>query len=264
MSFFNKVLGAVGIGAAKVDTQLANTEVEPGGEVCGIVKITGGKTEQNINKIDLDLLCNYTVEIEREDSEGNSETVTEVRHYTLDRFKIEETFTITPGEVKEIPFAFALSEDAPLTVGHSKTWIDTNLDIEMALDKSDKDYLQVVPSHLQLAVIHALEAIGFKLYEADCEGIESASFSRLPFVQELEFKTISGDFHKKLDEVEVVFFPRGEQLEIIFEIDRKARGFMGFFKEALDLDESNARMVISEQDLDSLTDDIYDIIDNNC
>ena len=135
MSLFNKVLGAVGIGAAKVDTQLDNPEVEPGGEVSGLVKITGGKTEQNINKIDLDLICNYTVEIEREDSEGNSETITQVRKHTLDRFKIEETFTITPGEVREIPFAFTLSEDAPLTVGHSKTWIDTNLDIEMALDK---------------------------------------------------------------------------------------------------------------------------------
>jgi len=264
MSLFNKVLGAVGIGAAKVDTQLDNPEVEPGGEVSGLVKITGGKTEQNINKIDLDLICNYTVEIEREDSEGNSETITQVRKHTLDRFKIEETFTITPGEVREIPFAFTLSEDAPLTVGHSKTWIDTNLDIEMALDKSDKDHLHIIPSHLQLSVIHALEAIGFKLYEADCEGIESASFSRLPFVQELEFKTISGDFHGKLDEVEVVFFPRGEQLEIIFEIDRKARGIMGFFKEALELDESNARMVISEGDLDSLAEDIYEIIDNNC
>ena len=86
----------------------------------------------------------------------------------------------------------------------------------------------------------------------------------MPFVQELEFKTISGDFHKKLDEVEVVFFPRGEQLEIIFEIDRKAKGIMGFFKEALDLDESNARLVVSAADVDSLTDDIYQIIDNNC
>lgn len=263
MSFFNKVLGAVGIGAAKIDTLLTNTEVEPGGEVSGTVKIVGGKTEQKINKIDLDLLCNYTVEIEREDSEGNSETITKVKEHKLNRFKIEEAFTISPGEVKEIPFAFTLSEDAPLTVGHSKTWVDTNLDIEMALDKSDKDYLHVVPNHLQQAVIHALENIGFKLYEADCEGIESASFSRLPFVQELEFETISGDFHKKLDEVEVVFFPRGEQLEVIFEIDRKARGIIGFFKEAMDLDESNARMVVSEEDLDSLSEDIYDIIDNN-
>ncbi|WDE06769.1 sporulation protein [Thalassomonas viridans] len=264
MSFFNKVLGAVGIGAAKVDTILTNTEVEPGEEVCGTVKITGGKTEQNINKIDLDLICNYTVEVEREDSEGETETFTETRTHILDRFKLDESFTITPGEVREIPFAFTLSEDAPLTVGHSKTWVDTNLDIEMALDKSDKDYLHIVPNSLQLAVIHALEAIGFQLYEADCEGIESASFSRLPFVQELEFKTISGDFHRKLDEVEVVFFPRGEQLEVIFEIDRKARGIMGFFQEALDLDESNARLVVSEANLDSLTQDIYDIIDDNC
>ena len=71
MSFFNKVLGAVGIGAAKIDTLLTNTEVEPGGEVSGIVRITGGKTEQNIKKIDLDLVCNYTVEIEEDDRQSD-------------------------------------------------------------------------------------------------------------------------------------------------------------------------------------------------
>lgn len=134
----------------------------------------------------------------------------------------------------------------------------------MALDKSDRDYLHIVPTELQQAAIDAMEALGFKLYESDCEGIDEVSFSRLPFVQELEFKTITGDFHCRFDEVEVVFFNRGEQLEIIFEIDRKARGFKGFFAEALDLDESKARLLIDETDLEDLEDAIYDILEANC
>ncbi|SFD41209.1 sporulation protein [Pseudoalteromonas denitrificans] len=263
MSIFNKVLSSVGIGAAKVDTVLEYSEVEPGGEISGVVKIVGGKVEQNINKIDLDVICNYTVEVEREDSDGNEETVTKVKKYKLTSYKIKEAFTIQPKEKIDIPFSFELSQDAPLSVGQSKTWIDTNLDIERALDKSDKDYLHVSANDLQQAVIDALEELGFRLYEADCEGIESASFSRLPFVQELEFKTISGDFHGKFDEVEVVFFARGEQLEVVFEIDRKSKGLMGFFKEAMDLDESNARLVVTEDDIDDLEDSIYEILENN-
>ncbi len=38
---------------------------------------------------------------------------------------------------------------------------------------------------------------------------------------------------------------------------------MGFFKEALDLDESNERLVVTESNLDELTDQIYNILDNN-
>ncbi|WP_440054252.1 sporulation protein [Pseudoalteromonas sp. T1lg65] len=259
MSFFKKALGAVGIGAAKVDTILDHHQYAPGEEISGTVLIKGGKVAQEINKIDLKVMCNYT--IEREDEEGETETIT--KHHTLAKFHINERFTIEPGEEKHVPFAFDLELEAPISVGHSETWIATNLDIDMALDKSDRDYIDVVPTELQQAVIDALEELGFKLYESDCEGIEEVSFSRLPFVQELEFKTIAGDFHGRFDEVEVVFFNRGSQLEVIFEIDRRARGFKGFFAEALDLDESKARLVVDEGNVDELEDLIYEMLENN-
>ncbi|CAM4006699.1 sporulation protein [Pseudoalteromonas byunsanensis] len=259
MSFFKKVLSSVGIGAAKIDAVLENNEAAPGDELTGVIKVVGGSVAQEINKIDLDVVCNYTVEVEMEDDK----VVTEVREYTLSRFVLDEKFTIEPGEQKQFPFVLELAEDAPITVGHSKTWLETNLDIDMALDKSDKDYLYVVPNALQQAVIDALQALGFTLYESDCEGIDSVSFSNLPFVQELEFKTTCGKFHGHFDEVELVFFNRGEQLEAIFEIDRKARGFVGFFKEAMDLDESKARLVINEGDLAHLEGMISDLLEQH-
>ncbi|OHU88162.1 MULTISPECIES: sporulation protein [Pseudoalteromonas] len=260
MSFFKKVLSSVGIGAAKIDAVLDHHQAAPGDELTGVIKVVGGSVAQEINKIDLDVVCNYTVEVETE----NDDVVTEVREYTLARFVLDEKFTIESEQHKEFPFVLALSEDTPLTVGHSKTWLETNLDIDMALDKSDKDYVHVVPNTLQQAVIDTLESLGFKLYEADCEGIDSMSFAKLPFVQELEFKTIGGQFHGHFDEVEVVFFNRGEQLEIIFEIDRKARGLVGFFKEAMDLDESKARLLISSDDLPHLADMINHLLEQHC
>jgi len=51
MSFFNKVLASVGIGAATVDTILEKEEVMFGEEIKGIVNIRGGNTEQRIDDI---------------------------------------------------------------------------------------------------------------------------------------------------------------------------------------------------------------------
>ncbi len=268
MSFFKKVLGSVGIGAAKIDTILATSTVQPGEDVSGIIKITGGKVEQNINKIDLDILCNYTVEkeVERTNSDGDdtTETVTEVKQHKLTSYKFDEEFVIAPGDSKELPFTITLSAEAPLTVGKSKVWVDTNLDIDMALDKSDKDYIKVVPNQLQQAVFDALQSIGFQLYDADSEGVGKTRFSSLPFIQEFEFKTVSGEFHGDLDELEVVFVANGQRLDVIFEIDRKARGLFGFMSEALGRDESVVRIQIDEDDLDDLEDKIFDLIESNC
>ncbi|BBN81577.1 sporulation-control protein [Pseudoalteromonas sp. A25] len=259
MSFFKKVLGSVGIGAAKVDALLDHNELSPGETLSGVIKVIGGKVAQEINKIDLDVMCNYTFEYEN--NEG--EEVIEVREYRLSQFQLNEKFTIEPEEEKYLPFAFQLELEAPISVGHSRTWLETNLDIDMAIDKTDKDYIYVVPSELQQAVINALCNLGFELYHADCEGVESAKFSRLPFVQELEFKTTSGDFHGKFDEVELVFFNKGAQLEVVFEIDRKARGFAGFFKESLDLDESKVRLVVTQDNIEALESIIYDMLEAN-
>ncbi len=264
MSFFKKVLGSVGIGAAKVDAILDETVLAPGETITGVVKVLGGKVEQKINKIDLDLNCHYTVEKEREDSEGDVETYTVRKTHTLSRFVIEEPFVILPGETKEFSIEFDLSLHSPLSIGKSKTWLETNLDIDMALDKEDKDYLNVVPSDLQQAVIDAMESLGFQLFEADCEGVERVSFSRLPFVQELEFVPYSGEFKGQFDEVEIVFAYKDEEtLEVLLEIDRRAKGLKGLFREVFDLDESNARIVVTGDNLEDVEGELYDLLEHS-
>lgn len=261
MSFFKKALGAVGIGAAKVDTILTSSQAMPGGEIAGLVKIKGGKIEQSINKIDLEILCTYKKETEIEDSEGNSKKVTEKKKHKLNDYKLEKTFVISPGEEVEIPFTMTLSEDAPLTIGDQKNaWVATNLDIDMALDKSDKDYIQVIPNALQQAVLNALAAMGFQLYASDCE----AAKSRVPFVQDLEFKPHYGDFQGRLDELEVIFLNRGNQLELMIQVDRKVRGLVSLLEEELGLDETNLRLLISEENVEALPETLYAMIDRHC
>ena len=51
----NKMLSSIGIGAAKVDTQLYQTSYTVGEELAGKIVIKGGKTEQQIDRLYLSL-----------------------------------------------------------------------------------------------------------------------------------------------------------------------------------------------------------------
>ncbi len=104
MSFFNKVLASVGIGAAKVDTKLVQDTVTPGGEIKGVVEIRGGNVEQKIDAIYLSIHTTYLKE-----SDDKKYTVTGL----VDRFQITASFNLRANERKEIPFSFILPLDTP-------------------------------------------------------------------------------------------------------------------------------------------------------
>ena len=77
---------------------------------------------------------------------------------------------------------------------------------------------------------------------------------RLPFIQEFEFVPIVGSFKGRLDELELVFIPNTpNSADLLFQIDRKARGLGGLLSEAFEMDETNVRISITERDLLSLT-----------
>jgi sporulation-control protein len=241
MSLFNKIFASVGIGSATVDTKLERDTYMPGETVKGVVEIRGGKLDQQVDEIYLALNTTYLRE-----SDDRKYTVTA----TIDKFRITSPFMITVNERKEIPFTFQLPYDTPLSIGRSKVWVTTGLDIKGGVDPSDKDYLQVIPNPLMTSVFNAVDNLGFKIREADCEEAPRRLRGRLPFVQEFEFVPTSGPFRGRLDELEVVFFPSGNgRLDIMFQVDRKARGLAGLFSEALGTDETNVRLSVSDADI---------------
>ncbi|MCH6268127.1 MULTISPECIES: sporulation protein [Neobacillus] len=252
MSLFNKMFASVGIGAATVDTKLEKDTYMPGETVKGVVEIKGGKVDQQIDEIYLALNTTYLKE-----SDDRKYTVTA----TIDRFRITTPFTINVNEKREIPFTFQLPYDTPLSIGRSKVWVSTGLDIKGAVDPGDKDYLKVVPNPLMSAVFDAVDSLGFRIREADCEEAPRRLRGRLPFVQEFEFVPVSGSFRGRLDELEVVFFPAGNGgLDLMFQVDRKARGLSGLFSEALGTDETNVRMTVTNSDIPSLRQQIQNVI----
>ncbi|OUM90479.1 sporulation protein [Caldibacillus debilis] len=251
MSFVNKLLASVGIGSATVDTKIFRSELVPGEKVEGIVQIRGGNVEQQIDSIYLSLYTTY--ELKKDDRRVREQI-------QIGRYRLTQSLVIRPNEGKEIPFSFELPLDTPLTIGKTKVWVRTGLDIKNAVDPADRDYISIVQTPLTGAIFHSLSQLGFRLRNADCEQAKGIFRNRLPFIQEFEFVPVRGPFRGKLDELEVVFFPKRQGVEVLMEVDRKARGFASLLAEALEMDESLVRFTVSEQDIPNLTEIIGSVI----
>lgn len=252
MSFFDKVFASVGIGAATVDTKLEKDTYFTGENVRGVVEIKGGKSEQKVDEIYLSLNTTYIKELD--DKKYTVSTA-------IDRFRLTETFNIRAGEKKEIPFSFRLPDDTPISLGRTKIWVQTGLDIKNAVDPGDKDFINVVPNNLMSAVFSAVDNLGFRLREADCQEASYKLRGRLPFVQEFEFIPVAGSFRGKLDEIEIVFRPLTNQsTEVLLQIDRRARGLGGFLSEALEMDETNVRFTVSNPDVNSIQQQLLSVL----
>jgi len=256
MSFFNKMFASIGIGAAKVDTKLATDTFKAGDLVEGAVEIKGGNVEQKIDEIYLTVFSTYIKEADDQKYTKQAE---------IKKVKINEPFVIGANESKVIPFEFRLPYDTPVTLGASRVWIHTGLDIKGAIDPQDKDYIEVKPNALMEKVISSLHQLGFKLRQVENEAAPYRFRKRLPFVQEFEFYPISGKFNGKLDELEVIFLPSDDnELELIIEIDRKARGLAGLFAEAMDLDETLVKVRITNDDISQIQQTLSSTIEKYC
>lgn len=238
MSVFKRMLASVGIGSAKVDTHLHNAVVVPGGSLQGEVHVMGGEIDQEIAEIYLYVATQY--KRERDDT-------TYYEECKLLKAPISAPFTLHVHEKKVIPFSIEIPDQTPLTFGHQEVYIRTGLDIAMAINPGDRDYLSVEPHPSMQAVLDALNLLGFRLAKSECE-YNTRLGRTYPFVQELEFKP-TGAYQRLLDELEVIFYLNGNQLEVLLEIDKRARGFVGLMEEAFDADERYAHLYISSTDL---------------
>ena len=261
MSFFKKVLSSVGIGSAKVDTIIHNPEVAPTQILSGTVQVDGGSTLQHINHIKIHVCCNYFSE-ETETDEDDNEHERIVEHTALlASYKVSGSFDVEEGQNLSFDFDIPLPANTPLSLGQSRVWVDTDLDIDYAFDKSDKDMLHVVPNERQNAVLVAMSQLGFALGEVENEASSALGTN---FVQEFEFKAYSGDFKGRVDEVEMLMVNHDESLELMVEVDRKAKGLEGFFASLVGRDETKLWVEIQDYDADSVINILHQAIDEHC
>ncbi|RSK27272.1 sporulation protein SpoOM [Bacillus sp. HMF5848] len=252
MSFFNKVLASVGIGSASVDTKLSNAAYSAGDKIEGIVEVRGGNIAQQIDAIYLSLMTTY--EKEHDDRKYTKSAV-------IEQFRVNDPFEIGVNETKEIPFSFVLPLDTPVSLGKTRVWVQTGVDIKNAIDPSDRDFIEIKPSKLVNEVLRSIQHLGFRLREVECEEASYRIRQRLPFIQEFEFVPTSGSYRGRLDELEVMFFPQSyDSLELVLQVDRRARGLGGFLAEAFEMDESLVRMTINTHDLGQIEQKLNDVI----
>lgn len=213
---FDKLKASVGIGAAKVDTILNESTVAQGETVTGVVKIKAGKVNQLAEKVVLKLMT----KVKRE-----SEDVTSYSDLCIGELQIADSFEIEAGETYEAEFEFALHPDTPATsTGAYKNkcsvWIETEIDIDMALDPTDKDMLEVVPCNTVNSVLEIMNSAGYELYKADTEvgHIKGDGFSSTSgCYQELEFKARGSLLAQ---EVELSFIVKEDRVCCLAEKDR--------------------------------------------
>ncbi|MCI2254764.1 sporulation protein [Domibacillus sp. PGB-M46] len=241
MALFNKALASIGIGNAKVDTKLERTKYTAGDVMRGVVEVKGGNVAQQVDSIYVSVMTTYVRETDDRKVVEEAAVVKE---------KLNEPFTINPGEVREFPLQLTLPYETPVTQGKTRVWVATGLDIKQAVDPADKDYIDVHPTVMAEEVLDGVRALGFRLREVECE---HARLTKYPFVQEFEFVPVTGEYAGKLDELEVSFLQQSkEEVEILLQVDRRARGLGGFLSEAMGTDETNIRLRISRQQLSGL------------
>ncbi len=239
MALFNKVLATIGIGNAKVDTKLEKANYQAGDIMHGVVEVKGGNVAQEIDSIYVSVMTTYVKEVDDRKVLDEAAVVKE---------KLNEPFTIGPGETREFPLQLQLPHETPVTQGKTRVWVATGLDIKQAVDPADKDFIEVRPTEVAGAVLDAVRALGFRLREVECK---AARITKYPFVQEFEFVPVSGNYKGKLDELEVSFLTQsGQEAGLLLQVDRRASGLGGLLSEALGTDETNVRIQVQKQDLD--------------
>lgn len=208
MGFFKKMMAAVGVGSARVDTRLERSAVRVGEELRGTVVVTGGQVEQRIERLNLGLTTRY---------KGDDTYHT----HTLFSHPVVSGFPIQPGEVREFPFSLPVPHGTPLTLRGTEVWLVTDADIAGGVDPGDTDPVQILPSPEMGTVIEAAQRLGFNLKGSEVE------FIRGHLVQELSFLPPYGQY--RLTELELMMLPAHGGFEVILEVDRRATGMASLF-----------------------------------
>ncbi|KUP20714.1 sporulation protein [Paenibacillus sp. DMB5] len=240
MSMFKRMLASAGIGAAEVNLMLHQDVVRAGDTLSGVVRIQGGRVDQKVDDVYAFVKTRYVKE--HNDSKSHVEA-------TIAKFLLASGFTVEAEKVYEFPVSFQLPSVTPVTMGKTPVWIHTGLDIKEALDPKDEDYLQVLPHPHSAVVLDAAAQLGFRLREVSCEyAPHYGKRNGLPFVQEFEFLP-SSQFRGRLDELEIMLYPDEQGVELLLQVDRKARGLSGLLAEALDADEKFVRLRFDQSHL---------------
>jgi len=228
-----KLLAAVGIGGAKVETLLDNAATPLGGTITGRMRIIGGSVGQQISEVAVEIVTMVEREVD-------DERVKEAR--IIAKARIADGFTLNAGETRDLDLRVPVPLFTPVSLGRqqSPAWLRTRLDIPLAIDPTDDDALVIQPAPVQVDAFRAITSLGFRLRKSDVEHRPRWQGGH-GFVQEFEFRQSGG--RRRFDEVEMVFQPDGRGgFDLLVQVDRAATSLAGMLAEATGTDESWHRL----------------------
>lgn len=215
---FKKLLAAVGVGGAEVETVLQDSGVQPGGVLRGVVRLRAGQVRQDISGVYVELVTR--VEHEVEDSEADL-----LRGFG--RTAVSGAVELPPGQVVELPFQLAVPLETPIThyrqrpLRGMEVAVRTRVDISGAVDATDTDPIDVGALSAQHVLLEAVEGLGFGLRSADVEfGRLPRTRQSLPFYQEIEFAGSAR--YPRLKQLELTFVAADDGMDVVVEADKKA------------------------------------------
>jgi sporulation-control protein len=215
---FKKLLAAVGVGGAEVETVLHTPGVQPGGAVSGVVRLRGGEVQQQLDGVSVEFVT-------RVEHEGDDHEVDLMRGFG--RVSVQRGAVLTPGQIIEFPFQVFAPVETPIT--HYKDHplpgavvaVRTRLEISGAIDATDTDPIGIGALPAQHVLLDAVEQLGFRLHSADVEaGRLHGTRQTLPFYQELEFH--GSPRFPRLKQLEVTFVAGPDGMDVVLEADKKA------------------------------------------
>ena len=199
-----------GIGAAEVDLKLPSTEVYPGEVVEATIEVDGGSAKQEIEGFDIEMRVQVDYEHEHK-----------IRHEPIAEMYVGGRLAIYPGKQKTKTVELQIPYGTPLASERTSVWLDTSLDIDWALDPSDRDTLEVIPSTRQEVLFGAFEIPGYEHVGSASRLTTSNAFDwgciqrldfRPPADEEVYFETLGVIWRMTDEKVDLIFKPDGERL----------------------------------------------------
>lgn len=246
---FDKILSKVGVGAAKVDTTLHNPEIVRGEFLEGEVKMVGGKIDQEIKRVYIQLYTSYTYEGEEHDGIATA---------VLHELNISEAFTLHAGEEVIFDFELEVPWVTPVSFQKQEVRLKTGLDVSWAFDPKDNDIVEVLPDPATNNLIAAAQDLGFEHTHESGRCFQMSNPYDVPYVQGFSFKA-HGEIGREVEELDILVFAGEEQAEVILEIDERNRGMMGHIRDEMDMDEHQVRFTLAH-DVEFGPDELWGII----
>ncbi|MBC9783953.1 sporulation protein [Heliobacterium chlorum] len=226
-----KLMATIGFGAAKVNLVLNGADFRIGDNVNGVVRIQPGSIDQTIKNITI----HFMMEFRKED---------QTYVHKVDLLKLPG-LNIRAGEgLIEIPLQYRIPWHIPITRHGIHYYFTTELDIDMALDPSDKDYVRIYPDGAMETVMRSFEMIGFREKYASGELDQHG--------QEFEYIP-TGFLAGQVEEVEVHYRHEPAGLRLYMEIDKRLRGISGFLASRLDLNEKKSSLFMPYENIAQCT-----------